>query len=203
MQRGAFLRHVNEGPTGSVPPTSLPAPRPTRNADHTRLFVHTAGNEYRVVRFGVTLALLQSVIEPTFSRSDPVVLYTIGGETKHSILRHELDDDGRDAPVPQINLDHLSLPLALEQRIGNLAISDESLAVCFGGEGNSDHMFAGVLYEGEDQLAFLIDTRVEPGCGFLLRSVSIDLSGRYIVLEPATGPLVVWDTHEKTYTHVP
>jgi hypothetical protein len=200
MQRGAFLRHVDEGPTGSVPPVTLPQPRPTRNADHTRLFIHTTGDDYQVVRLGVTLAVLRSAVAPTFSRSDPVVLYTVGGETRHSILRHQLDDDGRDAPVQQVNLDHLGLPLALEQRIGNLAISDESLAICFGGEGLADHMWAGVLYEDETQLAFLIDTRVE--LGVLLRSVSIDLSGRFVVLEPAVGALVVWDTHEKTYSPV-
>ena len=102
----------------------------------------------------------------------------------------------------QVNLDWLLLPLTLAQRVGNLAMSDESLAICFGGVGQDDHMYAGVLYEMEAQLAFLIDTRYEPGLRCLLRSVSIEPSGRYVVLEPADGPLVVWDTHEKTYTPV-
>jgi hypothetical protein len=201
MQRGQFLRHDEEGPTGSLMPDALPEPRALTNADRTRT-VRRKGPETFVIAVGeLVLGRVPSAVEPTWSRSNPATLYTVGGETQHSILVNTIGPTG-DTTIEQLNLDWLALPLTLAQRIGNLAVSDESLAICFGGAGQDDHCYAGVLYEGETQLAFLIDTRTEPGCGFLLRSVSIEPSGRFVVLEPADGPLVIWDTHQKTYTPV-
>lgn len=209
MERGAFLRHAeNLGGGAPVAPGNFLDSIATRdNTNRLRYVPLGDGLHYVVTHFGggppFQVAVVESTVVPTFSRSDPAVLYTVGGATKHTIQGVELDTVLR-RTIDILNLDHLGLGLPLTALVGSLGMSDESLVVCFGGEHTNQHMYCGVLLEREDQFAYLIDTRAEPGLGpVFLRAATIDRSGRWVVLQLANGALVVWDTHHTHYIPIP
>jgi hypothetical protein len=206
MLRGAFLRHAEDlGGGAAVKPTTFLDSIATRNNTNRLRYTANGDGTYAVTHFAppFPVATVTSAVVPTFSRSDPAVLYTVGGDTRHTIQGTELDTILR-RTRDILNLDHLGLGMPLTSKVASLGTSDESLVACFGGEHLNDHMYCGVLLEREDMFAYLIDTRREPGLGpVLLRAATIDRSGRWVVMQLADSSLVVWDTYHTVYTPIP
>jgi hypothetical protein len=207
--RGAFLHHLagTLGPDTATQqaPRAKPDDLATTNADGTLIYKHAKGAWGVFPAAGKDpIAIVESTCAPTFSRSDPTVLYVVGGAVRHTIQAVVLDTSGVVRIEDKLNLDHLLLGLTVPSVVGGLGASDQSLVFFFGGETPNTHMWVGVWLEREDAPAYLLNTQREPGLGFLLHDVSVDLSGRYLVLDPVGGPDEwVLDLHDGTATRLP
>lgn len=150
---------------------------------------------------------VSSQCEPTFSRTDPNRLYAVGGAVTRTIQAIVLDAAGVADTLDLLDLDTLGLPDLVEPRtyVGGIVSSDDSLAVFFGGTGQDRHHYAAVLRDGAADFAYMIDTMTEPGLGFLLHSISIDRTGRYVVLYPINAKpfhVVIWDVVAGVFTPI-
>jgi hypothetical protein len=152
------------------------------------------------------LTTISSQCEPTWSRSVVDGMWAVGGPVTRTIQALFVHDDGTVETRDILNLDHLGLGLAEPRTyVGGMVSADGAVAVFFGGQGQDDHHWAAVLLEGESQFAFLVDTLAEPGLGFKLHSISIDRTGRYVVLYPVQAKpfhMVIWDTQTRTFAPV-
>lgn len=206
---GSRLLRVTDGSSGGSWRVASNVHVATWNADSSRFYLlGPNGKQVMALDGGVPrpLATISSQGEPTFSRSDPDRIYGVGGPSTRTVQASTIDADGNVAVTDLLDLDTLGLAL-VEPRtyVGGMVTSDESVAVFFGGAGQDQHHYAGVLREGETVLAALVDTLTEPGCGFKLHSISIDRTGRFVVLYPVNAKpfhMVIWDTEAQTFTPV-
>lgn len=151
------------------------------------------------------LCAITSQCEPTFSRTDSSRVYAVGGPVTRTIQAITLGADGVVETTDLVDLDTLGLPGLVEPRtyVGGLVSADDSVAVFFGGTGQDHHHYAAVLRG--DAIELVVDTLAEPGLGFLLHSISVDRTGRFVVLYPVQAKpfhMVIWDTHRGTFAPV-
>ena len=180
------------------------------NADASRFYlIGPTGKQIFALEGGAVRPFcpVSSQCEPTFSRNDPTRLYGVGGPVTRTIQAITLGESGVADTSAWLDLDTLGLPDLVEPRtyVGGMVSADGAVAIFFGGAGQDAHHYAGVLLEGDSDFAYVIDTLTEPGCGFLLHSIAIDHSGRFVVLYPVQAKpfhMVIWDTAAGTFTPV-
>lgn len=171
------------------------------NADNT-MFVLVGQTGTHVFTWDATalratfLTAVTSQVEPCWSRSDPRVLYGIGGRLTRTIQAFRIEGDGTIQVTDLLDLDTLGLGL-VEPRtyVGGLVTSDDAIVVFFGGTGQDKHCYCGQLMEGETSFASLLDTRVA-ALNFLLHSVACDRTGQYVTLYPTNAQphqVFIWD----------
>lgn len=178
------------------------------NADSSK-FVAVGPGGTRVFGFDAEtwtvtpLDVVSSQCEPCWSRTDPHVLYVVGGPISRTIQAITFDGDAIAHKVDVLDLDTLGLALDEPRTyVGGLLTSDSSIVVFFGGDGQDRHCYVGQLPEGAHAFAGLVDTRAI-GAGFLLHSAAVDLSGRFIALYPTNAQpsqTVILDTQQRTST---
>lgn len=149
---------------------------------------------------------IPSQTEPHFSRVDPDVLFTVGGPITRTIQRSSLKTK---TVTDLLDLDTLGLPLATPRTyVGGIGSSaaPEVLVAFFGGEqADLHHYVLWLPLDGRPRK--VIDTLP---LGYHLHAVSVDLSGRYVILYPpgpdlakGLAPKIVWDTQTDTFTPLP
>jgi len=126
-----------------------------------------------------TAASVPSQIEPSFSLVDPFVIY--GGQhlsTSHKIRAWRLDTNTV-TDVLDFESAYPTLPLR-DTYIGGVLLADgDILATHFGGKGIDQHVFV------HHSRAGLLDVR---GRGWFIHAISIDRTGRWVLVYPAVDP---------------
>ena len=204
---GSTITRVTDGVGGSFHVASN-AHVASWNADSSRFYLLGPDGKqvYALVDGNVRpFCKVSSQCEPTFSRIDPAVIYGVGGPVTRTIQASTIGADGKVTVADLLDLDTLGLQL-VEPRtyVGGMVSSDVSLAFFFGGTGQDKHHYAAVLPNGMSE-PLVIDTLTEPGCGFLLHSISIDRTGRFVVRYPIQAkpfPMGLWDLELGTFTPV-
>jgi hypothetical protein len=147
-----------------------------------------------------------SQCEPCWSRTDPNVLYTVGGPKGRTI--QAITFDGAELLTADLlDLDTLGLDLggdddATRTYVGGIITGDWDIVVFFGGTGQDKHCYVGQLPIGATGFAQLYDTRAQ---GFLLHSVAAARSRQFITLYPTAATphqTIVIDTIMGTFTPV-
>lgn len=165
-------------------------------ADGTACFVVGGGGDVRVIRFGQPTRFPYSQLEPCFSRTDPNILFTVGGGADIRTIRtYSLATDTTTTLLPLTSV----LP-GLTGYVGGLLSAAGTLVAFCGGAGADQHPYVVHI----TNTVRIKDTRNLLG-GFLLHSVSVDLTGRYVLLYPAgasPNQTIVWDTQADTLTPV-
>lgn len=141
---------------------------------------------------------IYSQIEPTFSRVDPDVLFTVGGPLVHTIRKYSFAT-GVTTDVFDIDTLGLGLVSPVTYIGGVVNSANDVLAVFFGGGGQDAHHFVWVRDSAGDHL---LNTATR---GYNLHAISIDQSGRFVLLYPANAKpfqVVVWDVQANTLTPI-
>jgi hypothetical protein len=178
------------------------------SADSSMFFVVGAGR--KLFRLDPNLLVAQpfadvtSQCEPSWSRTNPSQLFVVGGPVTRTVQQVTVSDDVL-ITEDLLDLDTLGLPDLVEPRtyVGGLVTSDQSVVLFFGGKGQDDHHYALVLWKNGGQQ--LIDTLQQPDGGFRLHSISVDRTGRYVVLYPVQAKpyhMVIWDTDGDVFTPI-
>lgn len=142
-------------------------------------------------------AVPYSQTEPTFSRIDPDVLYTIGGPKVHTVRAYSF---ARNAMTDVVDLDTLGLNMVGETYVGGVMTGGSTLAAFFGGGGQDAHFYVWVRDSAGDHLLNTV-TRGN----YRLHSIAVDQSGRFVSLYPTNATpyqIVVWDLLLNTLTPV-
>lgn len=142
-----------------------------------------------------------SQAEPSWSRTDPDVLYTIGGPQTRTIRKWS-------APTGNVtdllDLDTLGLPDLLLPRtyIGTViaAGTPEAVVAMFGGKSQDDHHYV-IRIVGSNYTILDTVSRMN----FRLHGTSVDLTGRWVFLYPRDAvpyQVVIWDTMTGSLTPI-
>jgi hypothetical protein len=142
-----------------------------------------------------------SNVEPSFSFTDPNVLFIMGGPTLHTVRRFSVSSM-TSTDVLNLDVAYPNLPLA-NTYVGGLHLADNDVwAVFFGGAGQDAHRYV------HHSTGKFLDTQTL-ATPFLIHAASLDRSGRYVVLYPRGGdvstvgaPAVIWDTQTNAVTKV-
>ncbi len=183
------------------------------NADSTCFYVMGTGGKRLYQIDGSSPGEFRSQPEAQCSRVDPDVIFVGGGPIARTLQRCSIS---RRTYTSLLDLDTLGLNLATPRTyIGGICSSaaPEVVVVFFGGEQADRHRYV-VWLPLDGRARKIIDTQapiVAGGglAGFWLHSVSVDLSGRYVVLyptsslSPAIAKKILWDTTTDTYTLLP
>jgi len=126
--------------------------------------------------------------EPCWSRRDPNVLYTLGGQWGRTIQAVTLLGEGNAQTTDLLDLDTLGLDLGFDDAtrtyVGGIITSDDSIVVFFGGTGQDKHHYIGQMPIGGTTFTTLVDTQTLGPLACLLHSAAVDLSGQYLALYP-------------------
>lgn len=176
------------------------------SADSKR-FVVVGESGLRVFSFDPTtfkatlVASPYSQSEPAWSRSNPDVLYTIGGSITRTIRAYSVS---KNTFTDVQDLDKLGLPDLVNPRTyvgGVISAGNPDVVVAFfGGQGQDNHHYVIRIVNGTYQI---LDTVSR--LNLRLHSASVDLSGRYVFLYPTNAvpyQVVVWDTTTNVLTPV-
>lgn len=195
-----------------VTDATLDGSRSWRVASNTHLAAWNAtGRLFYVINGGGSIAVFNaagtdtglrpySQAEPTFSRVDPDVLFTIGGPhvrtiRKFSVASNQFTD--------VLELDTVQAVPA-ESYVGGIVTggAPETLVAFFGGAGADQHRYV-VWYPLDGRPRKFVDTQAR--FGYRLHSISVDLSGRFVLFYPTNAQpyqVVVWDTQTDTFTPI-
>ncbi len=151
--------------------------------------------------------------EPQFSRVDPDALFVGAGPVGRTIQKYSLS---KKTYTTVLEIDALELPTVTPRTyIGGICSSaaPEVIVAFFGGEQADRHRY--VLWlplDGRPRKVIDTQATIVAGgglAGFWLHSVSVDLSGRYVVLyptsslSPAIAKKILWDTMTDSFTLLP
>lgn len=182
------------------------------SADSKSFYVMGSGGEVKVFdvepsTLNITLhtpySAPYSQVEPQFSRTDPSILYTVGGPRAHTIRQWNLKD-GQFANV--LDLETLGLlNIAEETYIGGIVSggNPEVVVAFFGGGGQDAHRYVVVTTPGSGNILKLLDTQTRGG--YRLHSIAVDPTGRFVFLYPTNSlphQVIIWDTSVDTLTPV-
>lgn len=179
------------------------------NASSTAFYVMSSQGAVLPYRFdpgAFTASLLAdrpySQTEPQFSRVDPDVLYTVGGPNTRTLRRYSFS---KGFANDILELDTIKAGLADPRTyVGGIisAGNPEVLVAFFGGQSQDQHTFV-LYYPLHGPSWNLLDSQARLGCK--LHAISVDLSGRYVLLYPANAKpyqVIVWDTETDALTPV-
>jgi len=179
------------------------------NADSTLFYVVGAAGKRLYRRDGSFVSTFTSQPEAQFSRVDPDVLFVGGGPIARTLQRYSLS---KKTYTNVFDLDALELPTVTPRTyIGGIGSSaaPEVVVVFFGGEEADRHRY--VLWLPLDgRPRKILDTqKVSAPTPYLLHSVSVDMTGRYVLLyptaslSPAVAKKIIWDTTTDVFTLLP
>jgi hypothetical protein len=171
------------------------------NADGTILYTVNDGGGVTFHSFDGTnvtklTVAIDSQLEPQFSLVDPKIIYAVRG---HKVRKWRVDVVSW-AEVFDFDVKYPQLPL-VNTYIGGFLLADgDVLAAHFGGGGIDQHVFV------HHSVAGLLDVR---GLGWKIHAISIDRTGRYVLVYPANDPntgrlpvgvaqVQIWDTVART-----
>ena len=214
---GSTIRRVTDGltvATGASWHVPSNAHLAAWNADSSCFYVIGNAGKRIYRRDGSFVGTFTSQPEAQFSRVDPDGLFVGAGPVGRTLQRYSLS---KKTYTTVLEIDALELPTVTPRTyLGGICSSaaPEVLVAFFGGEQADLHRFV-VWMPLDGRPRKVIDTQgtiIAGGSvvtGFWLHSVSVDLSGRYVVLyptsslSPAVAKKIVWDTVTDTFTLLP
>lgn len=178
------------------------------SADSKSFYVVSSSGEIKLFNVGTldlpTPSLFippYSQVEPTFSRVDKDIMFTVGGPAAHVVRQYRVSTG---AYTDLVDVSKLGLNLPAEYYIGGIISSAagpvENLVAFFGGGGQDAHHYVvadiGLLTQQ------VLDTAP---LGYNLHAISVDMSGRYVFLYPTNSKpyqVVIWDLNNNSLTPV-